>query len=200
MAERPKEPERDRQINQTTPAPREGQLAQAPHPAEPTQRPGVGVPRRSWRDLAEERILAAREQGHFDNLQGAGQPLQRDESALAGEKALAYHLLKNNDMAPPEIERGQEIDRALRRTDELLATLRHHRDTLLARKRSLASDRRAYNVLRDKTERRYAAELRAINSNILSLNIIAPPALHRKLIAVDARLRAFADEFPRLAE
>ncbi len=158
-------------------------------------------PRRAWRDLAEERIAEARARGEFDNLPGMGKPLRLDENVYAGQKALAYHLLKNNDAAPPEIERGHEIDRMLAQAEAELAKLRRWRDTLLARGRGAdASDRRAYNIARDNTARRYAEQLRATNSNILSLNIIAPPALGRPLIAVERRLAAFEDEFPRVAE
>ena len=63
-----------------------------------------------------------------------------------------------------------------------------------------AAERRAYNLLRDKTEVRYAEALRDINSKILSLNIVAPSALHRRTIDVEARLRDFTAEFPRLPE
>jgi len=106
-----------------------------------------------------------------------------------------------NDIAPPEIERAKEIDAELARAEALLTTLRHRRDTLRLRRGSVfASDRRAYNLLRDKTEERYARALRGINSDILSLNIIAPPALHRRTLDTAARLRAFREEFPPLAE
>lgn len=156
---------------------------------------------RKWRDYIEEQLAEARERGDFDNLKGQGQPLKLDKNVYAGDKALAYSLLKNNDMAPPEIERSKEIDAELARADALLATLRHRRDSLRLRLGgAFASDRRAYNLLRDKTQERYTQALRAINSNILSLNIIAPPPLHRRLLDVDARLRAFHEEFPCLPE
>lgn len=158
-------------------------------------------PRRTWRDLAEERIAQARDRGDFDNLPGVGKPLQLDENVYAGGKAMAYHLLKQNNAAPPELERRNEIDRMLASVERELAALRHRRDTLLARgRRAYASERRAFNLVRDKAARRYAEELRAINSNILSLNIIAPTALSRPLLDVEQRLAAFEDEFPRVAE
>ncbi len=185
-----------------------------PNPTEapkPTDRPATpatsgdarrsAIPRRAWRALAEERIAQARDRGDFDNLPGAGKPLRLDENIYAGDKALAYHLLQSNNVAPPEIERGNEIDRMLANVERELAALRHRRDTLLARgRRAYPSERRAYNLVRDKTARRYAEQLRAINSNILSLNIIAPTALSRRLLDVERRLAAFEDEFPRVAE
>ena len=166
-------------------------------PPKSPQQPG----HRRWRDYVEEQITEAQKRGDFDNLPGAGKPLRIEKNVYAGDKALAYSLLKSNQIAPPEIERAREIDTALVRADALLATLRHRRDTLrLKLGRAFASDRRTYNLLRDKTEARYANALRSINSSILSLNIIAPPALHRRPLDVDARLHAFAEEFPRLPE
>jgi DnaJ family protein C protein 28 len=155
--------------------------------------------RRAVRDIVEQRIQEAREEGKFDNLKGTGMPLRLDEDVWAGEKAMAYHLLKSNDVAPQELERGHEIDQEIARAEGLLRTLRHRRDTLRARSWVVASDRRAYNILRDATERRYAEALREINSKILSLNIIAPPALHRRRLDVEQRLVAFRDEFLPLA-
>lgn len=177
-------------------------------PDDPRERtPGSGAghqppdQRRRWADLAEERITTAQEQGEFENLSGAGQRLQIDQNVYAGEKALAYSLLKRNNLAPPEIERGKEIDADQERAEELLATLRRRRDALKMRRNAdFASERRAYNLLRDKTETRYGEALRAINSKILSLNIVAPAPLHRRTIDIERRLRAFRDEFPRLAD
>src|SRR5215510_5011237 len=91
----------------------------------------VGRGRRVWRDLVEEILGEARDNGHFDNLPGKGKPLRVQDDVYAGDKALAYHLLKNNDLAPPEIERGRQIDADIARADEILATLRRRRNALL---------------------------------------------------------------------
>ncbi|MGH2516025.1 MAG: DUF1992 domain-containing protein [Ktedonobacterales bacterium] len=170
-------------------------------PPNQPERRGQTAQRRKWRDYVEEQITEAQQRGDFDNLPGAGKPLRIEKNVFAGDKALAYSLLKNNQVAPPEIERAKDIDAALARAGELLTTLRRRRDSLrLKIGRAFASDRRTYNLLRDKTALRYEETLRAVNSNILSLNITAPPALHRRLLDVVARLLAFDDEFPRLPE
>lgn len=167
----------------------------------PQEQPRWPPQRRKWADVVEHQIEEAQARGEFDNLRGTGQPLRLDKNVFAGDKALAYSLLKNNDLAPPEIERGKEIDAELARVDTLLAPLRRQRDNLQAKRGSIfASERRAYNVLRDKTESRYTQALRGINSKILSLNIVAPAILHRRLIDIDAYLRKFAEEYPRLDE
>jgi DnaJ homolog subfamily C member 28 len=168
-------------------------------PPEPHQRDGGsklwGQPHR-WVDIVEQQIAQARERGDFDNLRGQGMPLRLDGNPLAGEKALAYSLLKNNNMLPPEIERSREIVEDLDQAEALLVRLRRQRDRLRLRSKYLfASDRRSYNVLLEGTLARYREALEAINSKILSLNIIAPPALHQRMIDVEARLRAFHEEF-----
>ena len=152
-----------------------------------------------WADLGEERLNEAMERGDFDNLESKGKPLALDRNPFAGDRALAYSLLKNNNFAPPEIERGKEIDGDIEQAAEMLETLRHRQRTLGGRAAS-RDVRRAYNIVRDATEARYEALLRAINSNILSLNIIAPTVMHRRRLDVEAKMREFYDEFPRLDE
>jgi hypothetical protein len=150
-------------------------------------------------DLIEELLDEARKRGDFDHLEGAGEPLDLQKNVYAGDKALAYSLLKQNQMAPPEIERGKEIDADIARAEGLLATLRHRRNALGSRV-TQADARRAFNIARDATEAHYEALLREINSKILSLNIVAPTAMHRRRLDIDTKLRAFREEFPRLEE
>ena len=173
------------------------QQQQQQEPSEPQQgrRPRT---QRQWADLVEERLNEAMERGDFDNLDSKGKPLALDRNPFAGDRALAYSLLKNNNFAPPEIERGKEIESDIRRADEMLETLRRRQHALGGR--ATRDARRAYNIVRDATEARYEALLRAINSNILSLNIIAPTVMHRRRLDIEAKMRAFHDEFPRLDE
>ena len=83
----------------------------------------MGVP--EWRDvgpheaavkdmhalelIAEERIQAAVRNGEFDNLPGAGKPLDLTEDPLIPEDLrLAYRILRNSGYVPPEIEARKE--------------------------------------------------------------------------------------------
>jgi DnaJ homolog subfamily C member 28 len=155
--------------------------------------------RRQWTDLVEQLLEEARDRGDFDNLEGKGKPLALDQNPYAGDRALAYSLLKNNDFAPPEIERSKEIDSDIKRAEDLLETLRRHQHTL----RGLASHpdaRRAFNLARDATLKRYEALLTEITSKILSLNIVAPTPMHRRRLDIEAKLRQFREEFPHLEE
>jgi hypothetical protein len=63
--------------------------------------------------IAEERIEEAITRGEFDHLEGMGQPLKMDEDFLrtAPELRIAYKILKNANILPPEVETLKEIER-----------------------------------------------------------------------------------------
>ena len=70
--------------------------------------------------LAEERIRAAQERGEFDNLPGAGRPLDLDHDAHVPEELrMAWRVLKNAGCLPPELEAEREINSAI----ELLSAM-----------------------------------------------------------------------------
>jgi DnaJ family protein C protein 28 len=174
--------------------------AQGPAPSADQDPQPKRRPRQPWSDFIEEVIRAAQERGAFANLAGAGKPLNLDGNPYAGDRALAFSLLESNDLAPREIELGHEIDAELARAEAIVVALRRRTHDLAQRRLPpFASERRAYNVLRSKSQSRYVEALRAVNSRILSLNIMAPPAMHRRIVDVEARMRAFQAEFPPLA-
>jgi DnaJ family protein C protein 28 len=172
------------------------QRLSTPGPADrPKRRAGE-----SWESYIDEQIRAAQERGAFDQLAGSGRPLEIDVNPMAGERALAFSLLRGQGVAPQEIEMGREIDRDRARAEQLLAELRRHRDQLRRRVVGpFASERRAYNARVGNTLHEYEALVRASNSKALSLNIIAPPPLHRGVIQVEARMVAVRTEFPPYA-
>ena len=51
--------------------------------------------------LIDRQIREAQEEGQFDNLPHQGAPLPNNDNPLAGDWALAYHMLKNAGVAPP---------------------------------------------------------------------------------------------------
>lgn len=62
--------------------------------------------------IAENRIREAVENGAFDNLPGAGKPLElSDDSAIPEDLRMAYKILANAHCLPPEIEERKEICR-----------------------------------------------------------------------------------------
>ncbi len=64
-----------------------------------------------FENVAESRIREAMDQGLFENLVGAGQPLNGlEHDALAGENWMGFHLLKNGGLLPERLELAREID------------------------------------------------------------------------------------------
>ncbi|MDR7867858.1 MAG: DUF1992 domain-containing protein [Sporomusaceae bacterium] len=60
--------------------------------------------------LAERRILAAIEDGEFDNLPGKGKPLPPDNLALVpADRRAAYKILRNAGQLPVELDLKKEI-------------------------------------------------------------------------------------------
>jgi DnaJ homologue, subfamily C, member 28, conserved domain len=74
-----------------------------------------------WETLIERQIREAMEEGRFDNLPHQGEPLPNDDNPYAGDRALAFHLLKNAGVAPPWIEADKEVRELLGRRDAILA-------------------------------------------------------------------------------
>ena len=65
---------------------------------------------RTFTRIAEARIAEAMERGDFDDLPGAGRPLElEDLSHVPSELRPAYKVLRNADVLPPEVELRREI-------------------------------------------------------------------------------------------
>ncbi|RJQ86146.1 MAG: DUF1992 domain-containing protein [Desulfobacteraceae bacterium] len=70
--------------------------------------------------IVEERIKRAQEQGVFDNLPGAGRPLDlASDQHVPEDLRLTYKILKNADCLPAEIELKKEIHN----TEQLLTQM-----------------------------------------------------------------------------
>jgi hypothetical protein len=60
--------------------------------------------------VVEERIQEGMRRGDFDALPGAGKPLDLDDDALVPpELRIAYRILKNAGVVPPELIERREI-------------------------------------------------------------------------------------------
>jgi len=71
---------------------------------------GSDVPLSYFARIVEERIREAQQEGAFDNLPGKGKPLMlEDLSAVPEDLRMAYHILRNAHVLPPEAELQKEI-------------------------------------------------------------------------------------------
>ena len=166
--------------------------AKNPDEAEP-RRPVGKLSGRQYQHYIEEQIQQAVARGDFDNLPGTGKPLNLEDDALAGDKASAYRLLKQNGYAPPEIELLKEIRHENR--------LRSQASTLRARRVSpFPSEKRAYNDSVEKAASAYEEKLRALNRKILTFNLSVPATMHMTFLDVEKKMQQFRDACPLLPE
>ena len=70
---------------------------------------------KTWESLIDRQIREAMEEGKFDDLPHRGAPLPNDDNPYAGDWALAFHMLKNEGVAPPWIEARKELNKLLER-------------------------------------------------------------------------------------
>jgi hypothetical protein len=98
-----------------------------------------------WNLVAERKIRQAMDEGAFDRLEGAGEPLDLDENPFEDPSLrMAHRLLKNNGFAPAWILEGKEIEQEVRRLPAQRAAL----DPARYRHRVASLNRRiaAYNL------------------------------------------------------
>jgi len=91
--------------------------------------------------IAEQRIREAMAQGLFENLPGAGKPLNLEDYFKAPEDLrMAYSILKNANCPPAEVELLNEVARLERAVEETAdaATKQTLQRTLAERKTQLA--------------------------------------------------------------
>ena len=151
-------------------------------------------------DHIEEQIREAQERGAFDNLRGAGQPLDLDTNPYAGEKALGYSLLKNNGYAPAEVELAREVRQEQERLIKLRDTLAERGQQLRRRRVApFASEKRAYNDAVSRTLGEYESKLRELNRKILTLNLTTPTSMHRAPLNVEQMVQEFCEACPLFA-
>jgi hypothetical protein len=125
------------------------------------------VTRHNYQSLIEQRIQQAQEDGLFDNLPGAGQPLKFDDDSLVpAEDRAGYRLLKANGFAPPWIEARREIDAQRDQLDTWLSQA-NRRWPLLP-----AAGRVALRVA-------YRRQLGDLQRLILTFNLKTPPGVEQ---------------------
>jgi hypothetical protein len=68
-----------------------------------------------WHFIADRKIQEAMEDGAFEHLDGAGEPLDLNENPFEDPaQRMAHRLLRNNGFAPAWIEEGREIEAEIR--------------------------------------------------------------------------------------
>lgn len=133
-----------------------------------------------WESLVERQIREAMDEGKFDDLPHQGEPLPNDGNPYAGDRGMAFHVLRNAGVAPPWIEADKEVRELLARRDAILA-------------RAAAEPARSA-VARDRDRAALEDLVRRINAAIARLNAEAPTdRQHRRPVVL-------ADELARYDE
>ncbi|MDY0132065.1 MAG: DUF1992 domain-containing protein [Desulforegulaceae bacterium] len=81
---------------------------------------------KSFRLIAEQKIIEAQKKGFFDNCEGKGKPFKFEDENVSPELRMAYKILKNADCLPPEIELKKEITK----TEDLLKGLSDEKEII----------------------------------------------------------------------
>jgi DnaJ family protein C protein 28 len=152
---------------------------------------------KAFRTYVDERIREAEARGDFENLAGAGKPLSLTDDHEAGDKALGYHLLKNNGYVPFEIELLKEVRADRIRMDAKLEQVLLQRKALLNRRvPPFNSEKRAFNASVKKATQAYEKSLRDLNRKILTVNLSTPLTMHQPLLQVEKLLQEFHEACP----
>jgi len=81
---------------------------------------------KGWASLVEERIEAARQQGHFRNLKGRGKPLilanEERNPFISREEFFMNRIIKKNNAAPPWVELQTAVDATLSSFRQILVS------------------------------------------------------------------------------
>jgi hypothetical protein len=150
-------------------------------PSDPRTRAAspAGGPGNPWQpsreSLIDRQIREAQAAGKFDDLPYRGERIPLEDDSLAGEWALAHHILKNARMVPPWIATDREVRELLDR-----------RDAVLAR-----APRAASAIARERDRRDLARIVDEANRAIAILNSEAPTdRQHRRRLDPAAELAA----------
>lgn len=156
---------------------------------------------RKGESAVERQIREAIENGEFENLSGAGRPLDLDENPYAPpEWRMTFKLLKDAGLAPDWIEQGKEIRRELLALDRWFAQQQDWHRKLPGRMKELPADkliseRERLIRLREETCRSFRRRADEINRVIDLYNLKAPRAsLQRTKISIDEEIRRFLEQ------
>jgi hypothetical protein len=100
--------------------------------------------------IAEQKIQEAIKNGVFENLSGKGKPLKlEDLSGISQEDRMAYTILKNAGVLPPEMEARKAISELEKKISEIDSD-----DDKVNLKIKLSKMMTAYNIMMEKRKRK----------------------------------------------
>ncbi|HEU5090263.1 MAG TPA: DUF1992 domain-containing protein [Roseiflexaceae bacterium] len=119
---------------------------------------------KNYDDLIDKLVNQAREEGHFDDLAGAGKRLRTDDDVnVPPEDRLAHRMLKSHGFAPPWMEAMRDINTERARIEEWLTRTNARWGKMLEANRASA-------------RREYRAMLTDLQRMVMNYNLSAPAA------------------------
>jgi len=147
-------------------------------------------------DHIEEIIKRAQEQGAFDNLPGAGKPLDLRENPFVPEDwRLAYRMLAGQGFAPTIVEDNKALRARIEALETSLSTFTRRWES--QRSAAPSESQRAWRLAARQTFlQEYQEEIQAINSRIHSFNASAPRAMARGTLPTARLMEAAISQLP----
>lgn len=126
--------------------------------------------RRNW---IERAIREAQERGLFDDLDGAGRPINwQDESLVDEEWRMAFRIMREHGFAPEWIELHKEIGEELKQAREALLRAWRWRQEQLPDARE--QQRHYIDAEWQRARNTFAETIAELNSKIDDFNLIVP--------------------------
>jgi hypothetical protein len=144
----------------------------------------------AWETLAENKIQEAIRAGEFDNLPGAGQPLDLDDDLSTDPgMRMAHRLLKSNGFVPPWIAELKDLDSTL--TAER-ARLRRAFERHRAHPDEPGAEQRLAGALNQ-----FRSQIVDLNRRLLLFNLKAPSTtVHRSPLYAEREIAAIENRLP----
>jgi hypothetical protein len=140
-------------------------------------------------DLVGLLIKQAMERGEFDNLEGAGKPLDLSENLFAQDDMhMAYKILKDNGFAPYWMELGKEIDTLRAKLNQEVDDFKKYTGMVFSQRRSSGAVSR-YEQRKKAFYAQSRENLEEISKKILDFNLQCPVStLGRSNFDVDGEM------------
>lgn len=132
--------------------------------------------RRNW---LEKAIQEAQERGLFENLEGAGRPINwEDESLVDKEWLMAFRIMREQGLAPEWVELHKELGEELNKARE--AVLRAWRWRQERIEGARGEQRRYVDGEWRRAREAFAQTIAELNAKIANFNLIVPiPSLQK---------------------
>lgn len=149
-------------------------------------------------DLVGALLAQAMERGEFDNLEGAGNPINLEENPLEpSDLHMVHKILKDNGYAPYWIELGKELDAFWPKFSKDVDYFKRYTEIVFSEKRSRAALRH-YEQKKNDFYTQSRERLVEISKKILDYNLDCPvPQLGRVNFDVDAEMSSIIKDIEK---